>query len=1229
MTAAKAIDATTIMVSFDEAVEVSADDFAVVAGDKEFAVSAVTSADAGKVAVLTVAELTVGSKYTVTNGEVSKTVVPTLKDDKTKPAISSAVAITGGLVRVTLGTRNINQDTLVAENFSINNDATVLSVKIDTEEMKKDANVGNTVVLLDVTGLKAGKAYTVKTSNVASYEGAVADVDASKATFAGKDGDTTAPKLASAVSVGGYQVKVIFTEDGTLDVDTATDISNYTITPELAITEAKIEKNAIGGDTIVILSTADQKAGTAYTLKVDNISDGTNVMKEAASTVFAGRDKVKNQSVSKAVATDATKVEVTFDYDANETALDIANYSMNNDIVVTAAEFKADVDEADGINQSIVILTTTAMKSGTAYKLTVGTGVQDTLGQGLKESKDLTFAGKDADTSFTTSITAKADDKTTVKVTFGEEVDRATAIDVVNYKVSDLGYPSRVTLDSTGTIATLTVQEQTAGKSYEVVINNIQDKAGNVIKADTKVPFTGMGEVVTTVKVISAEALSKNLVKVKFNQTLDGNAQNADFTIARNGSSDAYTATVSTATAGKDYVIVAVAPDMSSSYVYNLQATASSSTLKGDVTLNNASGTATDLDATIVGSSSDTATFKLLTATAVDRNNVKLVFDGDVTAKGTAQVQIFSDSDLTTAGKDRADANFTAINFSAATINTNNNSEVTVTLTQELKDNSVYYIGIGGTAVNLASVKADPAVIQLAPYSSGKLYAKASLVTGVVADPTTTKLELEEVTMMNANVLEVKFNTDITVAIDADYNETTNTATTIEAADFGLFHGSTELAAADAKVVKVVQKPESNDTLIVYITGADKLGDSSDMATLKFKGTENVTALKTTLGGQHTFKDAASKEKAFAVTTNAKTLPKISNVVAVNDSKLKVTFNDDVFTSQSAISGVATGLAVNFGGVPKLVIVNSTDGTVIADGDIKITDVAGKSNVVYVEIQNGKFLAAKTYKIAVKSTESIYSVDGTNMIKKSAVVTNAGDITEAFPFGGVATAQAVPTSADLAKLGIVLDTAADTDYEIVTGVTALSGKNQILQVTLNDGTEWINVGTTNANGDLAETNAAIAAAKYTAGATPKYRYNDTAGNKTDKSAADGTVVTVSSAATTGGATNIAIGDGTIDLTISGAVTTAALATADVTTWIAVAEDGPTGGTGVVVKAGVVDAIAAATGSTTLTLTVTVATAAWDADGTITFTLEDDVNNVKTAEGNVIKLPTTVAVDVTP
>lgn len=221
MTAAKAIDATTVMVSFDEAVEVSADDFAVVAGDKEFAVSAVKSADAGKVAVLTVAELTVGSKYTVTSGEVSKTVVPTIKDDKTKPAIKEATCVTGEVVTVTFSTRNINKDTLVAENFSLNNDATVLSAELDMGAMKKAENVGNTILTLGVSGLKAGKAYTIKTSNVESYEGLVADVDSSKATFAGKDKDTKAPKLAGAVSENGYQVLVTFTEDVKLDEATA------------------------------------------------------------------------------------------------------------------------------------------------------------------------------------------------------------------------------------------------------------------------------------------------------------------------------------------------------------------------------------------------------------------------------------------------------------------------------------------------------------------------------------------------------------------------------------------------------------------------------------------------------------------------------------------------------------------------------------------------------------------------------------------------------------------------------------------------------------------------------------------------------------------------------------------------------------------------------------------------------------------------------------------------
>lgn len=88
-----------------------------------------------------------------------------------------------------------------------------------------------------------------------------------------------------------------------------------------------------------------------------------------------------------AVSRDATKVEVIFEYEANDTALDIDNYSIDKDIKVLNAVFKEDVEKAEKIDRKRVILTTSEMRSGNAYTLTVKTGVQDMLGQGLKDSK--------------------------------------------------------------------------------------------------------------------------------------------------------------------------------------------------------------------------------------------------------------------------------------------------------------------------------------------------------------------------------------------------------------------------------------------------------------------------------------------------------------------------------------------------------------------------------------------------------------------------------------------------------------------------------------------------------------------------------------------------------------------------------------------------------------------------------------------------------------------------
>ena len=105
------------------------------------------------------------------------------------------------------------------------------------------------------------------------------------------------------------------------------------------------------------------------------------------------------------------------------------------------------------------------------------------------------------------------------------------------------------------------------------------------------------------------------------------------------------------------------------------------------------------------------------------------------------------------------------------------------------------------------------------------------------------------------------------------------------------------------------------------------------------------------------------------------------------------------------------------------------------------------------------------------------------------------------------TVPAAPNATDLTKLGIVKDTGLDTNYEMVAGVTALSGASMTLGVKMEGGAQnYIdNVGTTNASGDLTVTDAAIGFAKYELADTPKYYYTNAAGNVSALSAADGAV----------------------------------------------------------------------------------------------------------------------------
>jgi len=610
------------------------------------------------------------------------------------------------------------------------------------------------------------------------------------------------------------------------------------------------------------------------------------------------------------------------------------------------------------------------MKSGIAYKLTISTGVQDILGQGLKETATLTFAGKDPDTSFG-SVSAAAEDKNTVKVTFGEEVDRATATTIANYYISDLGYPSSVSLDAAGKVATLKVATMTAGKQYTLTLNNIKDKAGNVIDANTKVTFTGKGDVVDRLKVTKVEALSKTKIKVTFNQQLDAqpDVDESKFTLVTGSTTLSFVAGASVAD-GQDYVILTTATNMSSSNVYTLTV-ATDANLSGRYTGHTFANTAEgDRKVTFVGSDSDIATFGVKTVTVIDKTHVEIVFDQWLdwmsdTDAGSVDAGILA---LYT----KSDYSDTPITSAAGFIY--GGDKVTFTMNSALADNTVYYGQLKRVtkAASSWNFKAGEAVLAL---EKDKNYLKVTAVTGSLNSASDRKFDIVSATMLDENTLQVVFNHDTTKAagtsafiIAKASDATTNVS--------GLSIGHVEWT--------------DNKTAVLYFTGADKLDNANGIHYVKVVGTINAL-----VGGSTQF-ESGKEYEAFAKNAAENAKPYIAMVEPLTANTLKITASERVY-SDSARADLTKN---------NIVLYNRDTETLIdpSDYDIVESDVWNEvDKVFYLTLNNGGvFLAGANYQIGF--SDNVYGVDG--YVKAKVYNPTSSKTDNSVNFGGIASARA-------------------------------------------------------------------------------------------------------------------------------------------------------------------------------------------------------------------------------
>jgi hypothetical protein len=321
-------------------------------------------------------------------------------------------------------------------------------------------------------------------------------------------------ELDSVVAVGNTVIDVTFDDD--VDAVAAADADAYTITVKGGTTELEVKEAVVFGDDRVLLYTAAQKAGTAYTLTVGEYAKN-----------FSGLAKSSDEAeINTVKGTDTGIVEVEFKANIDKaTAEDIANYSIDRVGTVVGAELDEDL--------MTVILTVEGFEKVQGAKLTVE-NVLSIDGVEMDKTTKTFYAKFDKDAP-ELDDDVEVISNTEIELYFDDEhgVDEATAEDVANYEIDGLEVleAEAAKKDRNGdatdyfTRVTLTTSEQEKGDKYDVKVLYMVDgsTAMNATEEALEADFRGEAADKDEPEITDAsvDALSLELFEITFDEKVD------------------------------------------------------------------------------------------------------------------------------------------------------------------------------------------------------------------------------------------------------------------------------------------------------------------------------------------------------------------------------------------------------------------------------------------------------------------------------------------------------------------------------------------------------------------------------------------------------------------------------------------------------------------------------------------------------------------------------------
>lgn len=505
---AKAIGNTVVEVTFDGAVNEAAEDVALYEIEGLEVKEAVVAGE--DVVRLTTDAMTAGKVYTLTVGEVKVNFAGLAKVTGT-PSLTKVEGTDTERVELTFDKALDFATATDVANYEI------AGVAIVKAELDVDT------VILTTEGLTAQKTHTVKVSNIASIDGAVLK-SASKSFFAKVD--KVAPKLEGVAARTFTRLEATFSE--LLTKESAIDLANYTIKAgsngELEILSIKDITKSDATKTTVEITTAPQKTGVRYELVVKNVSDKAvvpNVMVKEGKATFSGKGEDKSAPTFAGfdyISKNLVKVDFTeqgYSRLDEATALDVNNYSFNNDITVEKVE-KLPGDKEDFRS----VLVTVSDLDAKTYKLEVS-GITDEYGNEIKTTeKAKTFNPRNVVAAQVEKVWAS--DVNEIKVLFTKDMNKEVAENITKYSIDgSIGAPVEAEYSiSTKTLTLTTGSDLTAGKTYKLTITDLKDLAGFEVNA--KPTFVGVSKAndIEAPIVESIEALNNKVVKVIFSEPM-------------------------------------------------------------------------------------------------------------------------------------------------------------------------------------------------------------------------------------------------------------------------------------------------------------------------------------------------------------------------------------------------------------------------------------------------------------------------------------------------------------------------------------------------------------------------------------------------------------------------------------------------------------------------------------------------------------------------------------